>query len=144
MSSSRIKVSNFCAVFSLWILVLSFVNWFHLGHCQDVNDYDQIDNPAVLPLITQLVYSRLSNLTTALSHDISNRSSFCVQDPWVCSLYFGLCWVAQNLFKIWRKKKLSTQFGNQSWFNLIKENFPFSFTYPCVSVLQIWYIFYFN
>ncbi|XP_057735326.1 ABC transporter G family member 24-like isoform X2 [Arachis stenosperma] len=61
----------------LWLFLwLPFV-----VQCQEVNDYDQIDNPSVLPLVTQLVYSRLSNLTSLLSQEITTHSTFCVKDP---------------------------------------------------------------
>lgn len=66
-------------LFLKWVVVV--LSFMHLVHCQDVGDYDQFDNPAVLPLITQVVYSRLSNLTTVLSRDIGNRASFCVKNP---------------------------------------------------------------
>lgn len=81
MSFKNLKGSNFGTFLSLGILALSLVHWVHFVQSQDVNDYDEIDNPAVLPLITQIVYSRISNVTAILSRDISNRSSFCVKDP---------------------------------------------------------------
>ncbi|KAF2318496.1 hypothetical protein GH714_008359 [Hevea brasiliensis] len=78
MSKKKIKFS------SSWSLVLWVIFAFSLlrfVQCQDVGDYNEVDNPAVLPLLTQLVYSRLSNLTAVLSREISNRSNFCVKDP---------------------------------------------------------------
>ncbi|KAJ1403109.1 P-loop containing nucleoside triphosphate hydrolase [Sesbania bispinosa] len=60
----------------LWLLIVVLK-----CHCQEINDYDQIDNPAVLPLITQLVYSRISNLTSVLNQEITRDSTFCVKDP---------------------------------------------------------------
>lgn len=81
MSFQNLKVSNFGTLVLLGIVVLSLVKCVHFVGCQEVNDYEEIDNPAVLPLITQVVYGQLSNLTAAVSHDISNRSSFCVKDP---------------------------------------------------------------
>ncbi|XP_050209949.1 ABC transporter G family member 28-like [Mercurialis annua] len=77
MSLKRIKILTFWPVLIKFIIVFSLVNFVE---CQDVGDYNEVDNPAVLPLITQIVYSRLSNLTTIISRDISNRSSFCVKD----------------------------------------------------------------
>ena len=49
----------------------------------DGGDYNsQIDNPAVLSLFTEVVYSRLSNLTTTiLSGPFTNNASFCIKDP---------------------------------------------------------------
>ncbi|KAM1708008.1 hypothetical protein ACFX15_001011 [Malus domestica] len=72
------KGANFGTFVSVGVLVLC---WVHFVECQDVGDYDQIDNPAVLPLITHIVYGRISNVTAVLSREISNRSSFCVKDP---------------------------------------------------------------
>ncbi|TQD76072.1 hypothetical protein C1H46_038384 [Malus baccata] len=72
------KGANFGTFVSVGVLVLC---WVHFVECQDVGDYDQIDNPAVIPLITQIVYGRISNVTAVLSRQISNRSSFCVKNP---------------------------------------------------------------
>ncbi|AES62116.1 putative monosaccharide-transporting ATPase [Medicago truncatula] len=63
------------------VLTLSMLLFGEKMHCQEMNDYDQLDNPAVLPLITQLVYTRISNLTSILSQQISKDSNFCVKDP---------------------------------------------------------------
>lgn len=75
-------VKNRDRVYALALVVLKLVQ---LVQCQVVVDDDyssQIDNPAVLPYLTQLVYSRLSNLTsTILTSEINNRSSFCITDP---------------------------------------------------------------
>nr|XP_048326976.1 ABC transporter G family member 24-like [Ziziphus jujuba var. spinosa] len=79
--SHNLKVSNFFTFIWLGIVVLSLINCVHFVRCQVVDDYEQLDNPAVLSLVTQIVYSRLNNLTTAFSHDFGNRSSFCVKDP---------------------------------------------------------------
>lgn len=59
-----------------------------LVQCQNVNDYSDFDNPAVRPLITQLVYSRISNLTASFSTDIGKHSSFCIKDAWVLFFFF--------------------------------------------------------
>ncbi|CAL0299695.1 unnamed protein product [Lupinus luteus] len=66
----------------LWIpiLVMSML-FIGIIHCQEMNDYNQIDNPSVLPFVTEIVYSRLSNLTSILSQQISSQSTFCVKDP---------------------------------------------------------------
>ncbi|KAL6336411.1 hypothetical protein AAG906_014583 [Vitis piasezkii] len=46
----------------------------------DTDSYSQTGNPAVLPLITQVIYSRLSNLTTIFNGDITNRLGFCIKN----------------------------------------------------------------
>ncbi|KDP44400.1 hypothetical protein JCGZ_20080 [Jatropha curcas] len=71
-------------IYNSWTMLLRIIfvfSFLHLVQCQDVGDYNEINNPAVRPLITQLVYSRISNLTAVLSSEISTRSSFCVKDP---------------------------------------------------------------
>ncbi|KAL6123895.1 hypothetical protein ACLB2K_076412 [Fragaria x ananassa] len=78
MSFLKLKASSFGSLVLLGFIALSLVQFVH---SQDVDDYDGIDNPAVLPLITQIVYGRISNVTAVLSREISNRSSFCVKDP---------------------------------------------------------------
>ncbi|KAJ0045872.1 hypothetical protein Pint_06013 [Pistacia integerrima] len=67
-----------CSILKWVVVVLSFS---YVVHCQDVSDYDQIDNPAVLPLITQVFYGRISNLTRNLGKNLASRSSACVKDP---------------------------------------------------------------
>lgn len=81
MSEMNIKKIKFSSFWSLVLWVIFALGLLHFVHCQDVGDYNEIDNPAILPLITQLVYSRLSNLTAVLSREISKRSDFCVKDP---------------------------------------------------------------
>ncbi|KAK3026899.1 hypothetical protein RJ639_041368 [Escallonia herrerae] len=68
-----------CALLAIAVLSLA-----QRAHCRSLDDdySSQIDNPAVLPYVTQLLYSRISNLTsTILTSQISNRSSFCIKDP---------------------------------------------------------------
>nr|POE85309.1 abc transporter g family member 24 [Quercus suber] len=79
MSFKNLKVFNLRTILTSAALVLSLV---HLVQCQDVNDYNnnQFDNPAVLPLITQVVSSQISNLTAVIGQDIGNQSSFCIRD----------------------------------------------------------------
>ncbi|KAJ4845800.1 ABC transporter G member 28 [Turnera subulata] len=78
MSLKKLKVCTSCSLL-IWVIVVLSLQ--HFVSCQDVGDYNEIDNPAVLPLITQIVYGKISNLTAAISRDISNRSTFCVKDP---------------------------------------------------------------
>ncbi|XP_028788964.1 ABC transporter G family member 24-like [Neltuma alba] len=82
MCEPRTSSKKLLAIF-IWFGIASPLSFFNVIDCQDVavDDYDQIHNPAVLPLVTQLVYSRISNLTSLLSHEIGHRASFCVKDP---------------------------------------------------------------
>ncbi|GMI80600.1 ATP-binding cassette G24 [Hibiscus trionum] len=78
MGLKKLKSCTFWSA-SIWVfVVLSFL--VNIAQCQDVNDYDQVDNPAVLPFVTSLVNARLSNLTNVLSKDISDQASFCIKD----------------------------------------------------------------
>ncbi|XP_058208736.1 ABC transporter G family member 24-like isoform X1 [Rhododendron vialii] len=57
-------------------VLLSFS--LQLAQCQVDDDY----NPTLLPLLTQAVYGRLSNLTsTILSAPFTKNASFCIKDP---------------------------------------------------------------
>ncbi|KAF8021578.1 hypothetical protein BT93_G1892 [Corymbia citriodora subsp. variegata] len=78
MSSGKLGIVESVSFFLAGVLVLSCVRFVR---CQDVSDYDQINNPAVLPLITQLAYARLSNVTNSLQYELNNRSSFCIKNP---------------------------------------------------------------
>ncbi|CAN8321649.1 unnamed protein product [Cochlearia groenlandica] len=59
-------------------LVLCLVCYGCYGQFEDTNAFD---NPAVLPLITQMVYRRLSNSTVALNRELGSKANFCVKDP---------------------------------------------------------------
>ncbi|GMI86994.1 ATP-binding cassette G24 [Hibiscus trionum] len=79
MGLKKLKFCTFWPV-SIWVfVVLNFL--VNMVQCQDVNDYDQLDNPAVLPYVTSRVNSRISNLTSVLSKDIRDQTSFCMKDP---------------------------------------------------------------
>ncbi|KAK9290111.1 hypothetical protein L1049_008275 [Liquidambar formosana] len=48
--------------------------------CVDGDDYSQTGNPTLLPLLTDIIYSRLSNLTAVFSPEIIRRLGFCIKD----------------------------------------------------------------
>uniref|UniRef100_A0A2P2ILD6 Protein white n=1 Tax=Rhizophora mucronata TaxID=61149 RepID=A0A2P2ILD6_RHIMU len=73
----KLKICSSCSML-LWVIVVSSLQ--QLVQCQDVGDYSEY-NPSLLPFITQVINSRISNLSSLLSRDISKRSSFCVRDP---------------------------------------------------------------
>ncbi|KAL0696553.1 hypothetical protein Bca4012_063733 [Brassica carinata] len=62
----------------LVLLVLWLVCYVGYGQFEDTNDFN---NPAVLPLVTQMVYRSLSNSTAALNQELATRAKFCVKDP---------------------------------------------------------------
>lgn len=62
------------------ILVLCLVCYVGYGQFEDTNEFE---NPAVLPLLTQLVYRRLANNTADLYREFGTRAKFCVKDPLV-------------------------------------------------------------
>lgn len=66
--------------------IVIFFSYLHLSHCQigaGEGDFSgDINNPAVLPYLTQVIYSRLSNATSSvLSSEISRQFKFCIKDP---------------------------------------------------------------
>ncbi|XP_057982210.1 putative white-brown complex homolog protein 30 [Malania oleifera] len=61
----------------LFFIILSLPLW---AQCVDENDYSETGNPAVLPLLTQFIYGRLSNLTASFNPDITARLGFCIKD----------------------------------------------------------------
>lgn len=64
----------------LVILVLWLVCYVGYGQVEDTHDFN---NPAALPLFTQMFYRKLSNSTAALNHELATRAKFCVKDPLV-------------------------------------------------------------
>ena len=70
---------RYISALSAFLLLLSSVRFVR---CQVDDGFSQIDDPDVLELVTQLVYSRLSNLTSViLSPDNTKNASFCIKDP---------------------------------------------------------------
>ncbi|OVA18036.1 ABC transporter-like [Macleaya cordata] len=72
---------NACWVpsFLLFISILSsFSRWQVQSQVMDA--YSQTSNPALLPLVTEIIYSRLSNLTTVFVGEVSHNLDFCIKD----------------------------------------------------------------
>ncbi|GMP69123.1 hypothetical protein CsSME_00028508 [Camellia sinensis var. sinensis] len=62
------------------LAIFVLLSSLQLVQCQV--DPTQFNNPAVLSLFTEVVYGRLSNLTTSiLSSEFVNNASFCIKDP---------------------------------------------------------------
>ncbi|KAL0796590.1 hypothetical protein Bca101_067967 [Brassica carinata] len=74
MSVNRLKDGS---NLRLVLLVLWLVCYVGYGQFEDTNDFD---NPAVLPLVTQMVYRNLSNSTAALNQVLATEAKFCVKD----------------------------------------------------------------
>lgn len=72
----------------LVILVMWLV--CYVGNGQTIADTSEFNNPAVLPLVTQMVYRSLSNSTAALNRELGTRAKFCVKDP---SVFFLLDYI---------------------------------------------------
>ncbi|KAF3441868.1 hypothetical protein FNV43_RR15783 [Rhamnella rubrinervis] len=77
MNGLRINVCWFphALLFLVVVLSLSPCIW-----CVDGDDYSQTSNPAVLPLVTDLIYKRLSNLSNILTNDIKDNLHFCIKN----------------------------------------------------------------
>ncbi|KAK4772009.1 hypothetical protein SAY86_013784 [Trapa natans] len=71
VSSDKLKFFDLKTIILFSFLVASSLSW---GQCQDTS---VLDNPVMIPFLTQMV----ANLTNDLGQEISNRSSFCVEDP---------------------------------------------------------------
>ncbi|XP_010241865.1 PREDICTED: ABC transporter G family member 28-like [Nelumbo nucifera] len=48
--------------------------------CQDEGDSNHLDDPAAVPFLSEVIYSRLSNFTSVFSAEISKHLSFCIKD----------------------------------------------------------------
>ncbi|KAK2974739.1 hypothetical protein RJ640_007166, partial [Escallonia rubra] len=48
--------------------------------CVNGDDYSKTGNPALVPLVTSLIYSQVSNLTTIFHKDITEGLGFCIKD----------------------------------------------------------------
>lgn len=72
------------------VVVVVMIFPVRLVQCQPVsdNDYDgiinttQLNDPMVLNRFTEIVYQRLTSVTTELIHsEIAQKATFCVNDP---------------------------------------------------------------
>ncbi|KAJ8759142.1 hypothetical protein K2173_004149 [Erythroxylum novogranatense] len=80
MSLKKLRICCSC-IMLIWVIVTLSLQR-QLVRCQDLGDYEGIDNPTLRPFVTQLAYNKLSNLTAVLSRDvIGKRSKFCVKNP---------------------------------------------------------------
>lgn len=70
----RIKDCWFPYVF---IVILSFLPCFL---CLNGDDFSRTKNPATLPLVTQLMYGKLTNLTQFLSNDLRQNMGYCIKN----------------------------------------------------------------
>ncbi|KAL6349824.1 hypothetical protein AAG906_001711 [Vitis piasezkii] len=79
----RAKVGAYCPspTPTLVVLVVLLVGSVQSVQCQNMDDYNEFDNPELFPLFTQLVYGQISNMNTMLSAEFQKRSNFCVKDP---------------------------------------------------------------
>ncbi|XP_015574815.1 putative white-brown complex homolog protein 30 [Ricinus communis] len=77
MSGVKIKI---CSVVYVLLFLVVVSNLLPCVYCVDGGDYSQTGNPALLPLITQMIYNRLSNLSTVFSDAILDTSGFCVKN----------------------------------------------------------------
>lgn len=89
LRESRIHV---CWIPHVWLYIIVGLSLLPCIQCVDGNDYSQTGNPAVLPIVTQLIYGRLSNLTKILSQDIKENLGFCIKDVWVIWWSFSAVW----------------------------------------------------
>lgn len=85
MNGLRINVCWFPHALLFLVVVLSLLPCIW---CVDGDDYSQTSNPAVLPLVTDLIYRRLSNLSTILTNDIKKNLHFCIKN--VCVIPISL------------------------------------------------------
>lgn len=92
--------------------IVIFFSFLKLSQCQIDGDISgDINNPAVLPYLTQVIYSRLSNATSSvLTSEISSQFKFCIKDPYV--FIYGL---TNYLYIFFFANRLPVQHESNSW-----------------------------
>lgn len=76
---------NACWVPHAFLFLIIFLSLLPRTRCVNGDDYSRTKNPAVLPMVTQLIYSRLTNITKTLSTDLKADMGFCIKnvdDDW--------------------------------------------------------------
>ncbi|XP_020538221.1 putative white-brown complex homolog protein 30 isoform X2 [Jatropha curcas] len=73
---SRVKINIF------WVLLLLFIvlNLVSCVRCVEEDEYRETGNPALVPVLTEMLYNRLSNLSTVFSDAILETSNFCIKN----------------------------------------------------------------
>ncbi|CAK7343116.1 unnamed protein product [Dovyalis caffra] len=77
---SAVKISSICWVPHFLLFLVVVLNLLPNAFCVDGDDYSQTGNPAFLPIITDMIYRRLSNLSVVFSDDIKDTLSFCIKN----------------------------------------------------------------
>ncbi|XP_022841624.1 putative white-brown complex homolog protein 30 isoform X3 [Olea europaea var. sylvestris] len=78
MSGTRINASRLQYLFLILLTVLGGCSrrvW-----CVEGDEYSRTKNPKVVPLVTALIYSQISNLTKIFNKDITKRLGYCSKD----------------------------------------------------------------
>ncbi|KAM7526196.1 hypothetical protein LguiA_016098 [Lonicera macranthoides] len=74
----RIKYYDWSPYTSLFIIIV--LGCTPSVRCIGGDDYSKTGNPKVLPLVTSLIYSQISNLTKIFNKDIIKTLGFCITD----------------------------------------------------------------
>lgn len=69
-------------VFLLYLVSLNLVPRIQCAK----DDDDDTGNPAALPMVTDLVYAQLTNMTTVITGDMKEKLGFCIVDVYVTLL----------------------------------------------------------
>jgi hypothetical protein len=77
---SALKISSICRVSRFLLFLIVVFNLSPNAFCVDGDDYSQTGNPALLPIITDTIYKRLSNLSVMFGDDIMDSLSFCIKN----------------------------------------------------------------
>ncbi|KAG6769791.1 hypothetical protein POTOM_025453 [Populus tomentosa] len=77
---SALKISSICRVSRFLLFLIVVFNLLPNAFCVDGDDYSQTGNPALHPIITDMVYKRLSNLSVVFGDDIMDSLSFCIKN----------------------------------------------------------------
>lgn len=74
----RVKDYDWSPYISLFIIIV--LGCTSSVWCIGGDDYSKTGNPKVLPLVTSLIYSQISNLTKIFNKDIIKTLGFCITD----------------------------------------------------------------
>ncbi|KAL3585989.1 hypothetical protein D5086_012856 [Populus alba] len=77
---SALKIRSICRVSRFLSFLIVVFNLLPNAFCVDGDDYSQTGNPALHPIITDMVYKRLSNLSVVFGDDIMDSLSFCIKN----------------------------------------------------------------
>lgn len=78
---SQVNTGVRCRMLHIFLFLIFVLRLLPLAHNVDEDDFRETGNPALLPVITQMIYRKLSDLSTVFKDDVLEDLGFCIKNP---------------------------------------------------------------